>query len=204
MSLSRRTFLTGFSGLTLYSIASSARARVTPWQSLGPFYPQKLPVDSDADLTFVDGKNGQATGQFTRLSGRVTDQSGAPIKNARVEIWQCDAFGAYHHPRDGGGVDPFFQGYGQTMTDNDGNYRFKTIKPVAYPGRAPHIHMKVIDGSRELVTQIYIQGEPANKRDFLLNAVRNEQSRQSLEVAFEASRDPAESELVARFDPVLG
>ena len=204
MSLSRRTFLTGFSGLTLYSIASSARARVTPWQSLGPFYPQKLPVDSDADLTFVDGKNGQATGQFTRLSGRVTDQSGAPIKNARVEIWQCDAFGAYHHPRDGGGVDPFFQGYGQTATDDDGNYRFKTIKPVAYPGRAPHIHMKVIDGSRELVTQIYIQGEPANKRDFLLNAIRNEQSRQSLEVAFEASRDPAESELVARFDPVLG
>lgn len=204
MSLSRRTFLTGFSGLTLYSIASSARARVTPWQSLGPFYPQKLPVDSDADLTFVDGKNGQATGQFTRLSGRVTDQSGAPIKNARVEIWQCDAFGAYHHPRDGGGVDPFFQGYGQTMTDDGGNYGFKTIKPVAYPGRAPHIHMKVIDGSRELVTQIYIQGEPANKRDFLLNAIRNEQSRQSLEVAFEASRDPAESELVARFDPVLG
>lgn len=204
MSLSRRTFLTGFSGLTLYSIASSARARVTPWQSLGPFYPHKLPVDSDADLTFVDGKNGQATGQFTRLSGRVTDQSGAPIKNARVEIWQCDAFGAYHHPRDGGGVDPFFQGYGQTITDNNGNYRFKTIKPVAYPGRAPHIHMKVIDGSRELVTQIYIQGEPANKRDFLLNAIRNEQSRQSLEVAFEASRDPAESELVARFDPVLG
>ena len=204
MSLSRRTFLTGFSGFTLYSIASSARARVTPWQSLGPFYPQKLPVDSDADLTFVDGKNGQATGQFTRLSGRVTDQSGAPIKNARVEIWQCDAFGAYHHPRDGGGVDPFFQGYGQTITDNNGNYRFKTIKPVAYPGRAPHIHMKVIDGSRELVTQIYIRGEPANKRDFLLNAIRNEQSRQSLEVAFEASRDPAESELVARFDPVLG
>ena len=204
MSLSRRTFLTGFSGLTMYSIASSARSRITPWQSLGPFYPQKLPVDSDADLTFVDGKNGQATGQFTRLSGRVTDQSGAPIKNARVEIWQCDAFGAYHHPRDGGGVDTFFQGYGQTTTDDNGNYRFKTIKPVAYPGRAPHIHMKVIDGSRELVTQIYIQGEPANKRDFLLNAIRNKQSRQSLEVAFEASTDPAESELVARFDPVLG
>ena len=204
MSLSRRTFLTGFSGLTLFSIASSARARVTPWQSLGPFYPKKLPVDSDADLTFVDGKNGQATGQFTRLSGRVTDQSGAPIKNARVEIWQCDAFGAYHHPRDGGGVDTFFQGYGQTTTDDNGNYRFKTIKPVAYPGRAPHIHMKVIDGSRELVTQIYIQGEPANKRDFLLNAIRNKQSRQLLEVAFEASTDPDESELVARFDPVLG
>ena len=205
MSLSRRTFLTGFSGLTLCSIAGSANAaRVTPRQSLGPFYPQKLPVDSDADLTFVAGKNGQATGQVTQLSGRVTDQSGVPIENAKVEIWQCDAFGAYHHPRDGGGVDPFFQGYGRTTTDDDGNYRFKTIKPVAYSGRAPHIHMRVIDGSRELVTQIYAQGEPANKGDFLLNAIRNKQSRQSLEIAFEASTDPTESELVARFDPVLG
>ncbi len=204
MSLSRRTFLTGFSGLTLCSIASSASARVTPRQSLGPFYPQKLPVDSDADLTFVDDKNGQATGQVTRLSGRVTDQSGVPIKNAQVEIWQCDAFGAYHHPRDGGGVDPFFQGYGRTTTDDDGNYLFKTIKPVAYSGRAPHIHMKVIDGLRELVTQIYVRGEPANKGDFLLNAIRNKQSRQSLEIAFEASTDLTESELVARFDPVLG
>ena len=204
MSLSRRTFLTAFSGLTLCSIARTVRARVTPRQSLGPFYPQKLPVDSDADLTFVDGKNGLATGQVTRLWGRVTDQSGVPVKKARVEIWQCDAFGAYHHPRDGGGVDPFFQGYGRTTTDDDGNYRFKTIKPVAYSGRAPHIHMKVIDGSRELVTQIYVQGEPANKGDFLLNAIRNKQSRQSLVVAFEASMDPTESELVARFDPVLG
>lgn len=203
MSLSRRIFLTGFSGLILCSIASTARARVTPWQSLGPFYPQKQPVDSDADLTFVDGKDGRATGQFTRLSGRVMDLSGGPVKNARVEIWQCDAFGSYHHPRDGGGLDPFFQGYGHTTTDDDGNYRFKTIKPVAYPGRAPHIHMKVIDGSRELVTQIYVKGEPANKGDFLLNAIRSEQSRQSLEVAFEASTDNTESELFARFDPVL-
>ena len=204
MSLSRRTFLTAFSGFTLCSIARTVRARITPWQPLGPFYPQKLPVDSDADLTFVDGKYGLATGQVTRLWGRVTDQSGVPVKNARVEIWQCDAFGAYHHPRDGGGVDPFFQGYGRTTTGDDGNYRFKTIKPVAYSGRAPHIHMKVIDGSRELVTQIYVQGEPANKGDFLLNAIRNKQSRQSLVVAFAASMDPTESELVARFDPVLG
>ena len=187
----------------MWSIANTTRARVTPWQSLGPFYPHKLPIDSDADLTLVDGKDGQATGQFARLSGRVTDRSGSPIKNARIEIWQCDAFGSYHHPRDGGGVDPFFQGYGHTRTDDDGNYRFKTIKPVAYPGRAPHIHLKVIAGSRELVTQIYVRGEPANKSDFLLNTILNEQSRRSLEVAFEASTDPTESELIARFDPVL-
>ena len=75
---------------------------------------------------------------------------------------------------------------------------------MAFPGRAPHIHMNVIFGSREMVTKFFVKGEPANRRDFLLNAIRNEQSRQSLEVAFEASTDPTESELVARFDPVLG
>ena len=203
MSLSRRAFLSGLSGFTLYSVAGIANATVTPRQSLGPFYPQKLPIDSDADLTFVDGQDGRATGQVTILSGRVLDRNGAGIRGARVEIWQCDAFGSYHHPRDGGGVDPHFQGFGQTMTDRDGNYRFKTIKPVAYPGRAPHIHMKIIDGSRELVTQIYVKGESANQRDFLLNAIRDEQSRQSLEVAFEPSPDLSQSELVARFNPVL-
>lgn len=203
MSLSRRAFLSGLSGITLCSVAGIANATVTPRQSLGPFYPQKLPIDSDADLTFVDGQDGRATGQTTVLSGRVLDRSGAPISRARVEIWQCDAFGSYHHPRDGGGVDPHFQGFGQTITDTDGNYRFKTIKPVAYPGRAPHIHMKVIDGSRELVTQIYVKGESANQRDFLLNAIRDEQSRQSLEVTFEASPDLSQSELVAHFNPVL-
>lgn len=203
MSLSRRAFLSGLSGFTLFSVAGIANATVTPRQSLGPFYPQKLPIDSDADLTFVDGQDGRATGQVTILSGRVLDRNGAGIRGARVEIWQCDAFGSYHHPRDGGGVDPHFQGFGQTMTDRDGNYRFKTIKPVAYPGRAPHIHMKIIDGSRELVTQIYVKGESANQRDFLLNAIRDEQSRQSLEVAFEPSPDLSQSELVARFNPVL-
>ena len=203
MSLSRRAFLSGLSGFTLCSVAGIANATVTPRQSLGPFYPQKLPIDSDADLTFVDGQDGRATGQVTILSGRVLDRNGAGIRGARIEIWQCDAFGSYHHPRDGGGVDPHFQGFGQTMTDRDGNYRFKTIKPVAYPGRAPHIHMKIIDGSRELVTQIYVKGESANQRDFLLNAIRDEQSRQSLEVAFEPSPDLSQSELVARFNPVL-
>ena len=203
MSLSRRAFLSGLSGITLCSVAGIADATVTPRQSLGPFYPQKLPIDSDADLTFVDGQDGRATGQITVLSGRVLDRNGAPISRARVEIWQCDAFGSYHHPRDGGGVDPHFQGFGQTITDSDGNYRFKTIKPVAYPGRAPHIHMKVLDGSRELVTQIYVKGESANERDFLLNAVRDKQSRQSLEVTFEASPDLGQSELIAHFNPVL-
>jgi protocatechuate 3,4-dioxygenase beta subunit len=204
VSLSRRAFLSRVSGLTLCAVAGIANARVTPRQSLGPFYPQKLPLDSDADLTSIDGQDGRATGQITLLAGRVFDSGGAAVSSARVEIWQCDAFGSYHHPRAGGGIDPYFQGFGQTVTDHDGNYRFKTIKPVAYPGRAPHIHMKVIDGSRELVTQIYVRGESVNTSDFLLNAIPDLQSRQSLEVAFETAPDSAEFELIARFDPVLG
>ena len=161
MSLTRRTFLTGLSGLTLYSIASSARSRVTPWQSLGPFYPQKLPVDSDADLTFVVGKNDQATGQFTRLSGRVTDQCGAPIKNARVEIWQCDANKVYHHPAvfDAAKADPNFLGFGAQVSDEVGAFSFTTIVPVGYFGRPPHIHVKLwINGAETLTTQVYLFG----------------------------------------------
>lgn len=188
----------------MYSAAGVAGARVTPRQSLGPFYPQRVPVDSDADLTFVDGKAGQAKGQVTMLFGRVIDRLGVPVEDARVEIWQCDAFGSYHHPRDGGGVDPYFQGYGQTTTDRDGAYQFRTIKPVAYPGRAPHIHMKIGHGSIELVTQIYVRGEAANQRDFLLNAIKGKEARQSLVVTFEPDPNLAGPGLVARFDPVLG
>ncbi|MAW57728.1 MAG: intradiol ring-cleavage dioxygenase [Litorivicinaceae bacterium] len=204
MRLSRRSFLSHLSGLAMYSAAGVAGARVTPRQSLGPFYPQRVPVDSDADLTFVDGKAGQAKGQVTMLFGRVIDRLGVPVEDARVEIWQCDAFGSYHHPRDGGGVDPYFQGYGQTTTDRDGAYQFRTIKPVAYPGRAPHIHMKIGHGSIELVTQIYVRGEAANQRDFLLNAIKGKEARQSLVVTFEPDPNLAGPGLVARFDPVLG
>jgi protocatechuate 3,4-dioxygenase beta subunit len=203
MNVKRRTFLSHLTGLALYSVAQSLHARATPPQSLGPFYPLKIPLDSNADLTFVEGSDGVATGEVTNLFGRVIDSNGVVIPDAQIEIWQCDAFGAYHHPHAGGGIDPFFQGYGATISDAQGRYRFRTIKPVTYPGRAPHIHMKITAGTRELVTQIYVRGEPANYRDFLLGAIKNSEARNSLIIPFERNSSGAPDELDAVFNPVL-
>ena len=203
MKVNRRQVLTQLTGLAVYSVAHSVQARVTPSQSLGPFYPSTLPLDSDADLTYVDGQVGRATGMITNLVGQVADIKGRPIPDALIEIWQCDAFGAYHHPRAGGGIDPYFQGYGKTTTDTMGRYRFKTIRPVAYPGRAPHVHVKITQGSQQLVTQIYVRGEAANERDFLLNAIREQSARDSLIIAFESDPTGSAGELIAEFNPVI-
>ncbi|MDC1311894.1 protocatechuate 3,4-dioxygenase [Burkholderiales bacterium] len=204
ISVKKRHFLYQLGGLTFYSIANAARAGITPPQSLGPFYPSRFPLDSDSDLTFIEGEKGSAAGQITNLYGQVFYIDGSPVSGAKIEIWQCDAYGAYHHPRDGGGIDPNFQGYGKTIADDEGRYRFKTIKPVAYPGRAPHIHLRVLTSSKELTTQIYVQGNPENQNDFLLNSIADKRARRSLVISFE--KDPIEdsNELVAFFNPVLG
>lgn len=203
MNTKRRAFLSKLTGLTLFSVPCFARAMVTPSQSLGPFYPLKIPLDSDADLTVVSGRDGRATGEITNLYGQVLSSDGEPVPDARIEIWQCDALSAYHHPRAGGGIDPYFQGFGQTTTDNRGRYRFKTIKPVAYPGRAPHIHFRVLVGSRELVTQVYVQGDPSNKHDFLLKAVP-ESARQTLIIPFVKDSALPRGEMTAVFNPTIG
>lgn len=149
----------------------AAGVLLTPAQSEGPFYPVAPPTDRDADLVRVTGADAQAIGQVTHVTGRVLDRQGRPLPATLVEIWQCDANGRYLHPGDRGGVDrdPRFQGYGQTLTDTGGGYHFRTIRPVAYPGRTPHIHFKVVGaGGRELLTtQMYVAGEPLNARDFL-------------------------------------
>ena len=203
MNPKRRAFLSKLTGLTLFSGSYFARAMVTPSQSLGPFYPSKIPLDSDADLTVVSGRDGKAAGEITNLYGQVFSTDGESVPDALIEIWQCDAFSAYHHPWAGGGIDPYFQGYGQTTTDSGGRYRFKTIKPVAYPGRAPHIHFRVLVGSMELVTQVYVQGDPSNKHDFLLNAVPNS-ARQTLIIPFVRDSESSRGELTAVFNPTIG
>ena len=203
MNVKRRTFLFHLTGLALYSVAQSVHARATPPQSLGPFYPLKIPLDSNADLTFVEGSDGVATGEVTNLFGRVMDSNGVVIPDAQIEIWHCDADGAYHHPPAGAALERFSQGYGATILDSQGRYRFRTIKPVTYPGRAPHIHMKITAGTRELVTQIYVRGEPANDRDFLLGAIKHSEARNSLIIPFEPNSSGAPDELDAVFNPVL-
>lgn len=179
----------------------------TPAQSLGPFYPRELPLDSDNDLATVAGAPGPARGTLTHVFGTVRGPDGRPLAGARVEIWQCNTFGRYHHPGDtrDAPLDPGFQGFGATMTREDGAYRFRTIKPVPYPGRTPHIHYAVIaPGGGRLVTQMYIEGEPGNGRDRLLNSIRDEAARRSIIVALRPAAEIEAGALAGTFDIVLG
>jgi protocatechuate 3,4-dioxygenase, beta subunit len=141
--------------------------RPTPAQTEGPFYPVRIPDDADADLL----RNGQLTyarGQPAWVEGVVSDLQGKPVSGAQVEIWQCDEQGHYHHPGDGDRADPAFQGFGRVTVGSDGRYRFRTLRPVRYSGRTAHIHFKVKLERRELLTtQLYVQGDPDNERDFL-------------------------------------
>lgn len=166
-----RRFLIAGAGAVLIGTPAIVRAGVapTPRQTEGPFYPTTLPLDQDNDLVSVSGQQARARGTIAHVSGRVLDSTGKPLSNARVEIWQCDWQGIYLHPRDGGQNrrDTGFQGFGFATTDNNGAYRFRTIKPVAYAGRTPHIHFKVKSANRELTTQMYVAREPGNERDGL-------------------------------------
>ena len=141
--------------------------RATPTQTEWPFYPVDFPKDSDFDLL----RNGNLTytvGQASWLKGSVSDLQGRPVSGALVEIWQCDSAGHYHHAGDGGRADSRFQEFGRMAVSADGSYRFRTIRPVAYSGRTPHIHIKVKLGRRELLTtQLYVANDPGNARDFL-------------------------------------
>ena len=157
--------------------AQPAAARLaTPSQTEGPFYPVDLPPDSDADL-LRNGSLRYARGQPAWVEGSVTDLQGKPVAGAQVEIWQCDEAGHYHHPGDGGRADPSFQGFGRVTVGSDGRYRFRTIRPVAYSGRTPHIHFKVKLQRRELLTtQMYVEGDPHNARDFLWRRLGEQQA----------------------------
>jgi protocatechuate 3,4-dioxygenase beta subunit len=186
-------------------LAWAATLLPTPRQSTGPFYPEHLPLDDDNDLTRVAGHNGLAQGQSTDLMGRVIDTNGRPLTSVRIEIWQCDANGRYHHPRDTRQVplDKNFQGHGHTITDTEGNYRFRTILPVQYPGRTPHIHTAVFpSGHKPLVTQIYIKDEPRNAQDFLFNRIPVEQ--RPLVMAEFKPASGGDAQFVAQFNLVIG
>ncbi len=172
--------------------------RPTPSQTEGPFYPVALPEDSDADL-LANGKLRYVQGQPAWLEGTLTDVSGRPLNGATIEIWQCDQQGRYHHPADGGRADPAFQGFGRAGVGADGAFRFRTIRPAHYAGRAPHIHVKVKLAKRELLTtQWYVLDDPYNANDSLwrrLNAV----DRAAVTRPFE----PASDGLRARFELIV-
>lgn len=184
----------------LHAAAQAAARRPTPAQTEGPFYPVALPADSDADL-LVNGTLRYARGQPAWIEGSVSDLDGRPVRGAVVEIWQCDDAGHYHHPGDGARADRAFQGFGRVTVDSEGRYRFHTIRPVAYGGRAPHVHVKVKLAARDLLTtQLYVQGDAGNERDGLWRALRSDDDRAALTRPFVPTQDG----LRAHFPIVVG
>lgn len=155
--------------------AQEATRLLTPEQVMGPFYPVIRPLDHDMDLTAVKGRRGRAQGKVIHLTGRVLNSRGEPVRGAKVELWQANTHGRYAHPADvnPAPLDPSFQGFGAQLTDAEGRYRFKTIKPGAYPTnpvnpgnvRPPHIHFDVTGAKDRLVTQMYFPGDPLNEQD---------------------------------------
>lgn len=210
--ISRRELLQGSVGaLAVVASGSAAKAAVpTPAQTEGPFFPTQDQTDKDIDLTRIAGHEHAAKGEVFEISGQVFDTEGKPLAGALVDVWQANSYGRYAHERDPNPapLDPDFQGWARFITDADGRYRIRTIKPGAYPvgegwSRPPHLHFKVaLRGFHELTTQMYFAGDPLNDVDRILQAVP-EPERASLVVQF--ASDPAQPDRapLGRFDLVL-
>ncbi len=209
VTISRRRILTQamFGAFMCASVATFADDLMkTPAQTEGPFYPDKLPLDTDNDLLVINDGITPAVGSVTYLSGRVLDLHGSPIRDATVEIWQADNNGVYIHT---GSIrakrDANFQGFGRFSTGSTGEYLFRTIKPVAYSGRTPHIHVAVkLRGRQKWTTECYIKGDPGNDKDGVLRSIQNPKERAALIVPFIPIKDSKVGALAARFDIVMG
>ena len=174
----RRKLLLGIMALPVTGLARAAIQ--TPGAGEGPFYPGSGMRfdDIDNDLVKIGSRVKQAGGEIVRLKGRVLNQNSRPIESARVEIWQCDANGRYLHRGDVGGRsrDNAFQGFGHDMTNAEGEFTFRTIKPVPYTSRTPHIHLKVlVAGKEQLTTQLYLADHPGNEGDWLYRRIPQQQ-----------------------------
>ncbi len=206
--MNRRHFTAGLGAALLgTSRASAAELIATPSQTEGPFYPVAFPSDSDMDLVQVRGQAAQAMGTVLHLQGRVLDVAGKPLDGAMVEIWQCDTHGLYDHPRQPGRErrDSAFQGYGSVVTDAQSTYRFRTLKPVAYPGRTPHIHLKIAtaDG-RRLTSQFYLADDPMNANDFVYRSIaRDPRRRARVDLRLEPANGIEPGAVTATMDIVI-
>ena len=194
--ITRRNAILSGSAATLAAMSGLAKSAVpTSAQELGPFYPVHHLADTDTDLTRVRGRSGVAKGTPINVLGRVLDQKGNPVPNARLEIWQANAAGRYMHPGDSANpapIDPDFQGFAILRTDHAGEFKFRSVKPGAYPIgggriRTPHIHMDVTGRSERLTTQMYFPGEELNAKDIVF-----------------AYADPKESVVSRAVDPLSG
>jgi protocatechuate 3,4-dioxygenase, beta subunit len=211
--ISRRRVLEASIAWSAMAVAPGiVRAQVTrrtPAQILGPFYPVNKPTDQDADLTQISGRAGRAAGQVLYLNGTVATRFGVPIPGANIEIWQANAHGRYTHvsDRNPAPLDPNFEGYASLVTDAQGAFQFKTIKPAGYPEdsgamRAPHIHFDVTGKVNRLVTQLFFDGEALNETDRFLKTAGANQNR--LIAKLEPASDGFEKgSLIARWQIVL-
>jgi protocatechuate 3,4-dioxygenase, beta subunit len=207
---SRRRFLNSMAALSAAFAAPGAFADAltqTPKQTEGPFYPDKLPLDTDNDLIIVNDALDASIGQIAHLTGRILDAKGEPLRNTVIEIWQCDANGAYLHSGTSNKEkrDRNFQGFGRFLTGSTGEYYFRTIKPVPYPGRTPHIHVKVKRGNKELLTtQCYVKGHEGNAKDGVLKGIQDKKVLESIMVDYQPVARSKVGEVAGRFDIVLG
>jgi protocatechuate 3,4-dioxygenase, beta subunit len=182
----RRLLAASTAALVLPSaVRAAGKLAATPFQTVGPFYPMLRPLDQDGDLTMIAGNRIAAKGEVIEVAGRVLDRNGIAIKGAKVELWQANSFGRYNHPSEpdtGRAADSGFQGYGVQLTDAEGRYRFKTVKPGPYPiaaggpVRTPHIHFDVQGRTDRLITQMYFPDEALNASDFVLAEVDDKPS----------------------------
>lgn len=170
-------------------LGQTAERMVTPEVGMGPFYPVMKPLDKDADLTASNGKSGVALGTIVHVVGHVIDRKGKPVAGAKIEVWQANTHGRYSHQGDPNTapLDPNFHGYAVLTTDADGRYRFKTIKPGAYPispteKRPPHIHVDVEGKANRLVSQMFFPDEPLNEKDQLFLDLRSKSERSAAAV----------------------
>ena len=131
----------------------------TPWQSAGPYYPDSIPEDSDNNLVQVGNEAPEASGEILHLKGSILNQNGIAESNMNIEIWQTDKNGIYIHSSAPGQEkrDLNFQGFGRTISNENGEFHFKTIIPVQYFGRPPHIHLLIRKNNKLiLITQLYL------------------------------------------------
>ena len=177
----------------------------TPRQTEGPFYPDEMPLDTDNDLLVIGDSITPAVGEVSHLSGTVKNTKGELVKNALVEIWQVGAKGVYLHTKDDRpGRDENFQGYGRFLTDSKGRYYFRTVKPVTYPGRAPHIHVAVtLNNKRMLTSQCYVKGDERNDKDFIYKRL-SKVGQKLTTVDFAPIKESKANELNAVWDIIIG
>jgi len=204
-------------GMTMSAAALTVRGvfaatlRATAVTGDGPFYPDRMPLDTDNDLLIINDGITPAVGQITHLTGRLFAESGEPVRNAFIEIWQADVNGSYIHTegRNDGKIDANFQGYGRFLTDAQGRYYFRTIKPVPYTllgqFRAPHIHFAVSKaGRRVMATQALVKGHEANEHDLIVERLRDPAVLDTLMVEYLPLPGSTHGELTASFDIRLG